>query len=126
MLLDISKSYLELVRGDTFCLPLCLNAGTREWFEPYVLGKEDAIYIGITKPGQPFEEATVRSKLDMHSRRDSFGNTVFKLSHEETKHLEPGKYYITIKFVSGFDVTTLIDQKLFYVTGTPTCCRGGH
>jgi hypothetical protein len=124
MLLDISKPYLELVRGDTFRMPLYLNAGTRECFEPYTISNDDVIYIGITKPGQPFEVATVRCKLDIHSEFDASGNLLFVLSHDETKNLEPGKYYITIKFVSDSIVTTLVDQKLLYVTGTPTCCGG--
>ena len=124
MLIDINKSYLEVVRGDTFYMPLVLNSGTREYFEPYVLGNCDHLYIGIMKPGQPFEHATVRCALDCHSPRDSFGNSVFKLNHEDTKNLEPGKYYMTIKFVHNDDVTTLINQKLFYVTGSPPHCEG--
>lgn len=124
MFLDISKPFLEVVRGDTFYLPIALNSGTREYFEPYLLDKDDALYIGIMRPGQPFEDAIIRCKLDQCSPRDSFGNSIFKLTHDDTKNLEPGKYYITIKFVSGEDVTTLTDQKLFYVTGSTTCCRG--
>lgn len=122
MLLDINKSYLELVRGDTFNMPLPLNCGSREYFQPYALGTSDYLFIGIMRPGQPFEEAVVRCKLDCHSPRDAFGNSIFRLTHEDTKNLEPGKYYITIKFVNNDDVITLVDQKLFFITGSNVCC----
>lgn len=120
MILDTSKITFEVVRGDTLCLPLKLNSSTRESPEEYRLQGNDKLYVGITFPGQAFEDATIRVTLDRNSPRDNFGNTLLQLSSEATQCLEPGKYYISIKFVSGRNVNTLLDQKLFFVTGTPS------
>ena len=77
MILDIDKITLELVRGDTFELPLPINCGSREEFIPYFLSPDDFLYIGIMKPSQPFEHAEVRAMLDCRSPKDSFGNVIF-------------------------------------------------
>ena len=119
MILDTNKITFEVVRGDTFYLPLELNSGTRERPKAYKLQGNDRLYVGIMSPGQSFENATVRTTLDASSPKDGYGNTLLFLSHNDTKNLEPGKYYISIKLVSDGNVTTLVDQKLFFVTGTP-------
>lgn len=122
MLLDINKITLEMVRGDTFTLPLRLNSGTREKFCQHVLSCDDKIYIGIMKPGQSFEHAEIRYMIDCNSPRDTFGDPVMQLDHEHTVGMKPGKYYMTIKFVSGNTVQTLVDNKLFFITGSDPCC----
>lgn len=122
MLLNIDKITLELVRGDTFELSLPLNTGTREEFIPYYLGGADCILIGIMKPGQSFEHAEVRAMIGNHGPKDDFGNPKLILNHEDTKQLYPGKYYMSIKFISGKKVETLVDHKIFFVTGSDPCC----
>jgi hypothetical protein len=124
LILDTNKITFEVVRGDTFYLPLELNSGTRERPKAYKLQGNDRLYVGIMSPGQSFENATVRTTLDASSPKDGYGNTLLFLNHNDTKNLEPGKYYISIKLVSDGNVTTLVDQKLFFVTGTPI--RGWH
>jgi hypothetical protein len=115
----MNKVTLEVVRGDTFKLPLKLNSGTKEFPKKYTLCKGDMLYVGIMEPGQPFENATIRCALDETCPRDELGNTLLILNHSETKNLNPGKYYITVKFVQYDEVTTVLNQKLFFVTGTP-------
>lgn len=122
MLLDIDKITLELVRGDTFELSLPLNSGTREEFIPYFLQPDDFLYVGIMKPGQPFEHAEVRTCLNFRSPSDSFGNSRLVINAQDSALLEPGKYYISIKLKSKDIVTTLIDHKIFYVLGSNPCC----
>ena len=118
MLLDIDKITLELVRGDTFILSLPLNCGTREEFIPYTLQPDDFLYIGIMQPWQSFEDANIRCMLNNESEKDAQGNLILKLSPEHTVNMYPGKYYMTIKFVKGTDVYTLVDSKLFFITGS--------
>lgn len=122
MLLDIDKITLEMVRGDTFALPLPLNMGTREEFIPYYLNCNDCLYIGIMKPGQPFEHAEIRCMIDCNGIKDDFGNPLFYLMPEDTERLMPGKYYLSIKYSSGKNVTTLVDHKMFFITGSNPCC----
>lgn len=118
MILDTDRVTFEVVRGDTLYIPLELNSGTREFPEHYELQGNDRLYVGIMTPGQSFEHALIRIALDASSPKDNYGNTLLFLSHNNTSQLEPGKYYISIKFVSDSNVTTLVDQKLFFVTGT--------
>ena len=122
MILDIDKINLELVRGDTFKLPLPLNCGTREEFVPYFLQHNDFLYVGIMRPGQAFEDAEIRTALNYTSRTDAFGNPLLYISAEASCLVEPGKYYLSIKFKSNDEVTTLVDHKIFYVLGSHHCC----
>lgn len=118
MILDITPTAFEMVRGDTFILPLKLNNGTRLYPEHYTLQGDDTLYIGIMLPGQPFEESIITCALDRHSPKDSEGNTIFRLDSVHTSSLEPGKYYISIKLVSNGIVTTLLNDKIFFITGS--------
>lgn len=118
MILDLDRTTLEMTRGDTFVLPLPLNRGSREYFEKHELTDNEYIYIGIMKPNQPFENASIRCMLDKDSEKDSQGNCVMRLSSEHTVNMNPGKYYLTVKFVRDSDVHTLIDSKIFYILGS--------
>lgn len=128
MILDFNATTFEMVRGDTFTLPLRLNAGTRMHYVPYQLQGNDVLYIGIMLPGQPFENSIIRCALNKYSAKDKDGNTVFKLTSSDTEDLFPGKYYISIKLVKDNEVTTLVNDKLFFITGsepvkdTVRCC----
>jgi len=122
MILDIDKVTLEVVRGDTFLLALPLNSGTREEFIPYHLAPCDFLYIGIMKPGQPFEHAELRCALNFRSATDSFGNPLLIIPAQDTALLTPGKYYMSIKYKKDHNVQTLVDHKIFFVTGSNPCC----
>lgn len=115
MLLDIDKITLELVRGDTFELVLPLNSGTRENFIPYKLQPQDFLYVGIMKPDQPFEHAEIRTALNFASKKDNNGNPILHIHARDTALIEPGKYYLSIKFKSNDTVKTLVDNKIFFV-----------
>lgn len=118
MIVDITPTAFELVRGDTFILPLKLNSGTRLYPEQYTLQGDDTLYIGIMLPGQAFEESIIKCALNTHSPKDAEGNTIFRLDSVHTSDLEPGKYYISIKLVNDGVVTTLLNNQLFFITGS--------
>lgn len=122
MILDIDRITLELVRGDTFELPLELNSGTRDNFVRYLLQPDDFLYVGIMKPGQAFEDAELRVCLNHWSETDSLGNPILTINSCDSVLLYPGKYYLSVKFKSKEKVTTLVDHKIFYVTGSNPCC----
>ena len=120
MLLDLDRINLEMVRGDTFKLNLPLNCGTREYPKRYILGPNDAVFIGIMKPGQSFEHADIRCML---THNDYVNNDlILTLNSSNTVNMYPGKYYMTVKFVSNGEVQTLVDQKQFFITGSDPCC----
>ena len=118
MILDLDRVTLEMSRGDTFILSLPLNEGSRENFIRHTLADDEYIYIGIMKPNQSFENAQIRCMLNKDSEKDSSGNYIMKLSPEHTVSMCPGKYYLSIKFVRDTDVYTLVDSKLFFITGS--------
>lgn len=118
MILDFTPTTFEMVRGDTFTLPLKLNQGNRLYYEQYQLQGNDKLYIGIMKPGESFENATIRCALDKNSARNENGDTIFKLNSVDTENLYPGKYYISIKLVRNGSVNTLVNDKLFFITGS--------
>ena len=125
MILDLDKTTLEMVRGDTFILSLPLNEGTREHFVRHLLTNDERMYIGIMKPNQSFEDAHIRCVLTNTSEKDSLGNCTLILHPEHTVSMIPGKYYFTVKFVSKNYIQTLVDSKLFFVTGSNPCaCEG--
>lgn len=125
MLLELNKITLELVRGDTFTLPLRLNSGTLEYPEHYKLTDGEYLYIGIMRPNQPFEEAMIRCGVNSATQENSDGDKVLVIGHDITSSIDPGKYYISIKYVDseGF-VETLVDHKILFVTGSPVPCGG--
>lgn len=123
MILELDKITLELVRGDTFYLPLRLNSGSLEAPVHYQLQSGEYLYIGIMRYNEPFEEAMVRGGVNYTTQENSSGDKIFKIDSDVTATLEPGKYYISIKYVDKEgNVETLIDHKLFYILGSPVPC----
>lgn len=118
MILDFNATTFEMVRGDTFILPLKLNCGTRMNYEQYKLKGNDSLYIGIMLPGQSFENSIIRCSLDKNSPRDANGDTIFKLESAHTEKLFPGKYYISIKLLKDGEVKTLLNDTIFFITGS--------
>lgn len=118
MILDFNATTFEMVRGDTFTLPLKLNSGTRMHYEQYKLQGNDVLYVGIMLPGQSFENSIIRCALDKNSPRDANGDTIFKLESSHTEKLFPGKYYISIKLLKDGEVKTLLNDTIFFITGS--------
>ena len=119
MILDFNNVTLEMVRGDTFVLPLELNCGTRENFVRHTIGDNEYLYVGIMKYNQSFECAEIRCMINKDSEKDTNGNVMLHLLPEHTVNLDPGKYYLTVKFSDGANIQTLVNDMLFFVTGSP-------
>ena len=109
----------EIVRGDTFTLPIVLNSGTKEYFSHYTLQDGEKLYVAISRPGQSFEEADIRIKLDSNSPRNSSGDVLLSILPYYTDNMYTGKYYLNIKYVdSEGNVTSIVNDMLFYISGT--------
>lgn len=108
----------NMIRGDTFELPIIINKGTQLDFEPYYLQDDEKLYIGITQPNESFENAIIRKVLTNDDLTDDDGNIVLILKPEDTMYLMPGKYYITIKLYKNNNIRTILNQKLFFITGS--------
>ena len=108
-----------LTRGDTFEFPLVINKNNNDIdFELYPLTDADTIYVAILEPNQSFEDAIIRKVITKDSPTDTENHPLLRLSSADTEFLRTGKYFITIKLQHNEDVTTLLQMKEFWITGT--------
>lgn len=121
-MLDVSRNnQIAVTRGDSFEVPLFLNAGSDVNPVRYVLDDKDQIFLGIMEPNSCFENAIVKkvyTKADFNDNED----VVIKIDHEDTACLMPGKYYYQIKakFVTDsendkFIVNTVVPKTEFFI-----------
>lgn len=107
-------------RGDSFEVPMFLNAGNSVNRVGYNLTERDAVYLGVMEPNQPFEFALIRKKYTIDDI-DSHGNLIIRFKPSDTACLLPGKYYYQIKLeiyrsdIDDYDVETVVDKRLFYI-----------
>ena len=126
---DIINNIVVMTRGDTFTFDLTIYDDS-ESDGRYKLKGNDALYLGIMDPGQPFEVALVRKKFTVDNC-DAMGNLVICLEPEDTIDLCPGTYYYAIKlkmdheFIDPItneptgeyvnDVTTIVNKTKFFI-----------
>ena len=108
-------------RGDSFCLPLLINYGTKMDPLHYTPGDNAIIYFGVMEPNQPFENAIIRKKYTSKDVDDD-GNVVIKFKPQDTQCVLPGKYYYQVKvqrFLSDdpedYAVDTVVEKQQFYI-----------
>lgn len=118
---DVSREGIITVnRGDSFEVPMFLNAGNSIDRVGYNLTERDAVYLGVMEPNQPFEFALIRKKYTIDDI-DSRGNLIIRFKPSDTACLLPGKYYYQIKLetyrsdIDDYDVETVVDKRLFYI-----------
>ena len=119
---DISfNGIITVNRGDSFEMPLFLNAGTR--MEPcaYKITKDDIVYFAVMEPNQPFETALIRKKYTIEDTNEN-GDLVIRFKPQDTQCVLPGKYYYQVKVqtfnsddINDYDVTTAIDKTPFFI-----------
>ena len=110
---------ITVTRGDTFSLPLILNAGTD--FNPvlYELEEGDTIYVAVMEPNQPFECALVKKVLTSGSELIDKSYQI-KFNSSDTECLQPGNYYYQIKarFKNSdgtYNVNTVVPKTEFWI-----------
>lgn len=108
-------------RGDSFVLPLQLNAGTTMDPAKYNLTDRSYIYFGVMEPNEPFENALIRKKCTKNDVDDS-GCVLIKFKPQDTQCVLPGKYYYQVKLQTfnsddpeDYDVDTVIDKQQFFI-----------
>lgn len=119
-----SNGIITVNRGDSFEFPLTLNIGSSINRVEYILGETDVLYLGITEPNQPFEDAIVRKKFTSKDL-DEDNNINIRFWPEDTLCLLPGKYYYQVKLQTECfdsasntlrkDVETIVEKTLFYI-----------
>ena len=89
------NNIIVLNRGDTYEFDLTINDETSVDGRYHLQG-DDALYLGIMDPGQPFEEALIRKKITVEDT-DDMGNINLVLNPEDTLDLLAGKYFYSVK-----------------------------
>lgn len=104
---------IQIVRGDDFSFVLNVEDQNTENGN-YILKENDALYLGITRPHQPFEHAIIKKK---YTKADQLkdGNIIAKFIPEDTVDLLPGVYYYSVKLRQNIgtdyeSVTTVINK----------------
>jgi hypothetical protein len=102
---SVINNQITINRGDTFERPLFLNKGTELKPIRYELKTDDRVYLAITEPNQPFENAILK-KVYGRENTNINGDVVIRLESEDTESLIPGQYYYTIKaeFVNNYKI----------------------
>lgn len=110
-------------RGDSFTIPLTLNAGTTLDPMQYDATATSYLYFAVMEPNQPFETALIKKKYRIHDmERDEDNQLLIKFKPQDTQCVLPGKYYYQVKVqsvnpedVTDYTVDTVIDKTLFYI-----------
>lgn len=118
MIFTSNSIAFEMIRGDSYTLPITINKGTQLDFEHYALSGHDRLYVGIMEPNQAFEDAIIRKVLTEDSTMNENGDVLFQLEPQDTEYLMTGKYYISIKLKQFDTVTTILPPKEFWITGS--------
>ena len=120
-MLDISQNNkITVTRGDTFSVPLFINQGTELKPIRYVLKDQDKIYLAIMRPNQPFECALVK-KVYSKENINEYGDIVIEIEHDDTRCLEPGKYFYQIKAQlyneekDKLEINTIVSKTEFWI-----------
>ena len=115
-----STNIVTINRGDDFSFKYKINLGDELNPKYYILTDSDRVYLGVTEPGQAFEDAIIRQ---VYFKTDMVDNDlIISFKSLDTEYLMPGKYYYSIKLcrnkgTESEQITTLINKKLFWILG---------
>lgn len=115
-----TNNIISINRGDTFYVPLFINAGSDLKPIRYKITDKDKIYLGVMEPNQPFEDAIIKKAYTLDSV-NKHGDVVICLDHEDTRCLMPGKYFYQIKGtiynqkLEKYEVVTIIQKTEFWI-----------
>lgn len=109
---------IQIVRGDDFSFVLNVEDQSAENGN-YVLKENDALYLGVTLPHQPFENALIKKKYTKENQNLD-GNIIATIESKDTIDLLPGVYYYSAKLRQNIDtahetVTTVIYKTKFII-----------
>lgn len=122
---DISNNgIITITRGDSAVTNLYINLGTECCPDIFDINQwpHAKVYLGITEPHMPFEQALVRKVFDIKDFDESGKVLKIKFKTEDTENLVPGLYYYSVKLLrmdpekNGEDlVDTVISKKKFII-----------
>ena len=113
------NNVVTISRGDSFSVPLFLNAGTGVSPIRRILKPGEYVYFAIEQPNQCFENACLKKRFDKDNLNAN-GDVQVDFSAQEMKDLAPGEYYYEIKasFIDGSGkqiINTVVEKTRFIV-----------
>ena len=109
---------IQITRGDDFNFVLNVEDPSSDNGN-YMLKENDAFYLGVMLPHQPFEHAILKKKYTK-ATQNSDGNIIATIKASDTLDLLPGVYYYSVKLRCNIDteqemVTTVINKTKFII-----------
>lgn len=107
---------IQVVRGDDFSFVLNVEDQNSENGN-YILNENDVLYLGVTLPHQPFENALIKKRYTKRDQ-DKDGNIIASIDSKDTIDLIPGVYYYSVKLRQNANtefekITTVIYKTKF-------------
>ena len=118
----MSTKIIKLNRGDSYEFEV--NIPDKD--SNYMLTEQDVVYFAVMFPHQSFEKAFLVKGYTLEEQ-DSDGKISIKITPNDTRRLQPGVYYYTVKLQRGgtldiiddFDepdeVRTIIERTKFII-----------
>lgn len=113
------NNIVTISRGDSFSVPLFLNAGTGVSPIRRILKSGEYVYFAIERPNECFANACLKKKFDKENLNNN-GDVQIEFSASEMNALCPGTYYYEIK-ASFLDesgkqiINTVVEKTRFIV-----------
>jgi hypothetical protein len=105
----MSNKIIKINRGDSFEFALTIPNKSNP-FEKYTLDEaKDVVYFVVMYPHQPFEKAFLMQGYTFEDQDPATGEIIIKLAPNDTRSIEPGVYYYTVKLQRGGTIGVIND-----------------
>lgn len=118
-MLNISgNNIITLTRGDTFEVPLFINAGTELNPIRYILRNDESLHLGLMEANQLYENKILEKIYDKDDFNENY-DVMISFDRCDTINLLEGTYYFEIKLFRTVDddstelVNTVISKTKF-------------
>jgi hypothetical protein len=109
----MSKNIIKINRGDSYEFTIRIPEKVDN-NKNYLLTSSDALYFALLYPHQKFEDAIFIKGYDhtdsIRIDGENTGEILIKIEPKDTKFLEPGIYYYTVKLQRGGSLITINDN----------------
>lgn len=123
----MAKNIIKLNRGDSYEFTVRIP-DKKIYTNTYILNGTDTLYFALLYPNQRFEDAIILKGYDhtdyIIEHGVNTGEIPIKIEPKDTRNLQPGIYYYTVKLQHGGtpgvieeaeDVRTIIERTKFIV-----------
>ena len=121
----MSTRIIKINRGDSYNFNI--NMTEKDSSEKHLLMADEVVYFALLYPHQRFEDAILIRGYTLEDQDVETGEIHVKIEPNDTRSLDSGVYYYTVKFKKGgtlvsvteqdepLEVRTLIDRTKFII-----------